>query len=206
VGVFSWIRGGALAAGVLAAAAGGCSSGGGGARGGGAGGGGGGGDGGQEPAIALTVTETRVESMAAQPGPFPEDVWSDVYAVLNAYLDRALVLPLRTGEPPSAIEELFMPAALERATTVDRAALVEDGGGRPGRVTSPRTHALLVLLTDRQGGPVVVNATVDLVLAVEPDGGPRSEVSRTGQLALVRTDGGWRIDSYDVRAARGPGS
>lgn len=189
---------GAMAVVVLAA----CSSGDGGEGGGRAGGGDGGGSDDGEQAIVLAVTETRVESMAVSPGPFPEDVWSNVYDVLNAYLDRALVRPLRSGQPPTALEPLFSAPALERATTVDRAAMLEEGTTLSGTVTSPRTHALLVLLTDRGGGPVVVNATVDLVLFVAPEGGGSVEVTRTGQVALVHDGAGWVIDSYDLRVAR----
>jgi hypothetical protein len=59
-----------------------------------------------------------------------------------------------------------------------------------------------VLLTDRGGGPVVVTATVDLVLFVAPEGGGSVEVTRTGQVALVHDGAGWVIDSYDLRVAR----
>lgn len=186
----------------LAAAA--CSSGGGGRGGGGGGGGGGsGGPDGPDGAVVFNVTEVRVESMAAEPGPFPEDVWAGVYNTMNAYIDRAVVTPLRSGQPPpmEMLAPLFTPAALERATGVDRAALVEEGTTLSGAVRGDRVDTAFVLLTDREGRPVVVNASVDVVLSVDAaDGGVA--LARTGQVVMTFDEQGWRIDSYDIRTAR----
>ncbi|MGH9180122.1 MAG: hypothetical protein ACRDY5_00165, partial [Acidimicrobiales bacterium] len=180
-----------------------CSSGDGGDRaGGGRAGDGGDGDGGEQ-AITFTVTEVRVESMAPQAGPFPEDVWAGAHNLLNAYLDRGLVRPLRTGQPPPAgeLEPLFTPPALARVTGADRATVLEDGAALSGVVTAPRANTALVLLTDRSGGPVVVNATLDLVLSVESGGGTVA-LARNGQVVMIRDEHGWRIDSYDLSSLR----
>ncbi len=181
---------------------GGCSSGNGDEGTAGGGRAGGGGDASAEQAIAMTITELHVESMAAAPGPFPEDVWAQVHGVLDAYLDRGLVRPLRSGEPPRDLEPLFSPAALQRATTVDYVAVLEDGTALAGPVTSPRANAALTLLTDRDGRPVVVNARLDLSLSVESDDLGTVVLDRTGEVVLVDDGQGWRIDSYDLRNRR----
>lgn len=157
---------------------------------------------GNAQAIAMMITEVRVESMAAAPGPFPEDVWAQVHGVLDAYLDRGLVRPLRTGKPPGELGPLFTPAALQRATTADYVAVLEDGTALAGPVTSPRANAALTLLTDRDGRPVLVNARLDLSLTVESDELGTVILDRTGEMVLVDDGQGWRIDSYDLRNLR----
>lgn len=154
-----------------------------------------------EDAIAFEVTETKVVSMAASPNPFPEDVWANAVNVLNAYLDRGLVLPLRTGKAPEALEPLFRPAALARALEADRGALFEDGTPVSGKVTKQRATAVLTLLTARDHANVAVNAIIDVALTVR-SGDDAVTVLRSGELVLARDEGGWRIDSYDLRAQR----
>ncbi|MEO6121269.1 MAG: hypothetical protein ABIW46_07520 [Acidimicrobiales bacterium] len=183
---------------VAMAALGACSSGGNGGRG---GSGRGGGDG-DEQAIFFAVTDVRVESMAAQPGPFPEDVWAGAVNLMNAYLDRGLVRPLRLGTPPSDLEPLFTPAALARVTTADRTAMLDDGTVLSGPVTATRANTSLVLLTDRDNQPVVINAAVDVVLSVKSEQAGTVALARTGQVVLVKDEAGWRIDSYDLRSLR----
>lgn len=202
VGTFSRATRVVVALVTVVALAGACSSG---SGGGGSGGGRArGGDGDPEAAISFTVTAVAVESMAPAPGPFPEDVWTGVHGALNAYLDQGLVRPLRTGRAPSPGELalLFTPAALARATTADSAAVLEDGTALSGSVASPRANTALLLLTDRDGQPVVVNATLDLVLSVESEESGTVALARNGQVVLVRDDTGWRIDSYDLRSLR----
>lgn len=161
-----------------------------------------GGGAGGDPGIYFAVTDARVTSMAAQPGPFPEGVWGAVVDVLNAYLDRGMVRPLRTGDPPGELEPLFTPAAFNRAVDADRISVLEDGTTPiSGRVTADRATAALELLTDRAGKPVLVNAAIDVALTVRSKNDAVA-VSRAGQVVFIRDDVGWRIDSYDLRAAR----
>lgn len=163
-------------------------------------GGGEGGDG--EGPINFTISEVRVSSMAPQPGPFPEDVWASVAQLLNAYLARAMVDPLRSGEPPGGLEPLFTPPALERLNGPDRASMIEDRiSPVSGTVSADRANTILTLLTDRGGSPVLVNASLDIVLTVRSDDNA-VEVARNGEVVLIQDDHGWRIDSYDMKVAR----
>lgn len=153
--------------------------------------------------INFAISEVRVNSMAAQPGPFPEDVWASVVQILNAYLARAMVDPMRSGALPDGLAPLFTLPALERATGPDRAAVLEENATTPvsGRVNAERANAVLTLLTDRGGAPVLVNAAIDIVLTVRSDDAAMS-VARNGEVVLLQDDSGWRIDSYDLRVAR----
>jgi len=163
---------------------------------------GGGEGGGAEGPINFTISEVRVSSMAAQPGPFPEDVWAAVVQLLDAYLARAMVDPLRSGAPPGGLDAVFTPAALERVSGADRASVVEDLiSPVSGTVTADRANTILTLLTDRSGAPVLVNASLDILLTVRSDDGAVA-VARNGEVVLIQDDSGWRIDSYDLKVAR----
>lgn len=157
-------------------------------------------DGGQ--AIAFTVTEVHVQSMAATPPAFPDDVGRAVVATLDTYLDRGIVQPLRTDKPPTGVEELFTPAALARATAgADKAAVLETGGGVPGRLTRDRADTAFTVLTDGGGAPLLVNARLEVSLTFQA-GDDRVRVARSGDMVLVPDGGTWRIDAYDLRTTR----
>ena len=152
-----------------------------------------------------TVLAADVQAMAAQAPPFPDDVKAAVSASLDAYLDQAVVGPLRTGKPAGAgLDGVFTAAALARLTGPgpDRAAMLEEGAPLAGKVRQERANASLTALTGPGGEVVLVTAQLDLAHTVDTKGGAGSvAVVRSGEVVLV-PDGGWRIDAYDLRAAR----
>ncbi|MFP5377167.1 MAG: hypothetical protein ACLGIO_10375 [Acidimicrobiia bacterium] len=194
---------GRLVAGALAVAVAACSGGGDGA--GGAGGEpAGGGGGGERPAFAFTVTGTEVHAMAPQPPAFPDEVAAKVKAGLDAYLAAGVIEPVRTGDSPSGLERSFTAAALGRlsASAPDRAAVLEEGVALTGEVRQERADAALTALTDPGGAVVVVVARVDMAHTVD-SGDAEVAVARSGELVLVDDGGSWKVDAFDVRAARG---
>lgn len=154
------------------------------------------------PGFEVAVVAAEVHAMAPQPPGFPEDVKAGVKATLDAYLGNGVVNPLRNGEAPTGLERLFTDAALGRlsAPGPDRSALLEDGTALSGDVRQERADVRLSLLTAPGGESVLVTAQLDLAHTIESDG-RRVAVVRSGELVLVPFDG-WRIDAFDVRAAR----
>lgn len=156
-------------------------------------------------AFGVTVLAAHVQAMAAQAPPFPDDVKAAVGASLDAYLDKAVVAPLRTGEPAGAgLDGVFTAAALARLASPgpDRAAVLEEGAPLAGKVRQDRANASLTALTGPGGEVVLVTAQLDLAHTVDTEGGAGSvAVVRSGEVVLVPADG-WRIDAYDLRTAR----
>lgn len=155
------------------------------------------------PAFGVTVVSADVQAMAPRPAAFPDDVKAAVDATLDAYLEHALVGPLRSGKPPTAaLATLFTDAALGRlaAPGPDRAAVLEQGAPLAGKVTQDRANAALTALTAPGGDVVLVTARLDVAHTVRTGDGPIAVV-RSGELVLVPF-GGWRIDAYDMRTAR----
>lgn len=196
-----------LAALVAASLAGAC-SGGGGRDGGGDGGATattpGAGSGARAPGeVAVTVVSAEVQAMAPAPPLFPDDVKAAVTASLDAWLNQAVVGPLRTGRAPGAgLEAIFTEPALARlaAPGPDRAALLEEGTPPAGEVRQERADARLTALTAPGGEVAVVTVQLDVAHVVEA-GGTAVAVVRSGEVVLVPS-GGWRIDAYDIRTSR----
>lgn len=194
-----------MVAGALAVAVVAC-SGGGGDGGAGTGGGPAGGEGGGErAAFAFTVTGTEVHAMAPGPPPFPDELAAKVKAGLDAYLAAGVIEPVRTGDPPSGLEQSFTAAALGRlsSSAPDRAAVLEEGVALTGEVRQERADAALTALTDPGGGAVVVVARFDMAHTVD-SGDAEVAVARSGELVLVDDGGSWKVDAFDVRTTRGP--
>ena len=132
----------------------------------------------------------------------PAEVVGAVTWTLDRWLADAVLAPLRTGQPVADLGALFTPAALERASTDDRGAFTDEG--LPAVATRVNARAATVHLSSVAGpdeATAVVVAKVDLQLHVL---GPMldADVVRQGEIVLVPTAEGWRIDGYDLRTTR----
>jgi hypothetical protein len=151
---------------------------------------------GEDGAVSFTLTGLSVAPIHGVPPPFPDAVRDQVMATLNAYLDRGVIQPLKSGSTPSGVSELFTPAAAARLGGPDAPAVAETTGSK-AKVKAQRANVALTALAG-VGGPEVVTAQLDIIL--ELDG---QVLLRGGELVLVPTPVGWRIDGYELSAQRG---
>lgn len=151
--------------------------------------------------ISFTVAALNVE--AGQP-PAPqavEQAKSDVQSSLNGYLEVGVLGPLRTGGPAGDIGPVFTAAARERLGGPDRAALVDEGLPAVEGLRADRAVLEVTVFADQGGQVVMASAGFDLKMHGTVQGTPFS-VDRTGEFLLLPDNGAWRIDGYQVRAAR----
>jgi hypothetical protein len=153
------------------------------------------------PQFTVAISSVDVQSMKPDGAKLPDDVRKAVTTTLDAYVAKGMVDPLNSGQGAVGLDSIFTPLALGRLTpgSSDRAALVDDTRPAPGTVAPEKETAALTALTAQDGTVVVVNAHLDLALIFTIPTG-RIRIVRTGDLVLISTTGGWRIDSYDVVA------
>lgn len=152
------------------------------------------------PTLAWTVGDIGTHGTAA-PG---DDVIAAVKTTLDNYLAQAVVAPLYTGQPVVDLSMVLSPAALERfnADPTARATLADEGmPPATDGITAERANVQLASIAGPDGIPAVIAARLDLLVhAVGP--GLDVDINRYGDLTLVAEEGGWRIDSFKLRAER----
>lgn len=151
---------------------------------------------------ALTWSIGSVDPHGTQPP--ADDVVAAVKTTLDNYLAQAVVGPLFTGQPVVDLSTVLSPAALERfnADPAVRATLVDEGmPPATEAITAERADAQLASVAGPDGAPAVIAARLDLLVhAVGP--GVDVDINRYGDVTLVSEEGGWRIDSFQLRAER----
>lgn len=156
---------------------------------------------GDTAAPTLTFTIDGVEPNGTKPP--GNDVLEAVKAVLDAYLQRAVVQPLYTGEPAGDLADLFTVAARPRlGEPAHRATLVEEGlPPASTSITAGAVKASLSSVAGPDGAIALVGARLDVQLHAV---GPRVDIDivRDGELVLTFEDGTWRIDSFGLRTTR----
>ena len=154
----------------------------------------------EPPVLAWTLGPVDAQG-TAPPG---DDVVAAVKATLDAYLAQAVVAPLFTGQPVVDLSTVLSPAALERfnADPAVRGTLVDEGMPPATlAISAEKADATLTSVAGPDGVPAVVAARLDLkVHAVGP--GMDVDILRAGEITLVSEAGGWRIDSFSLRAQR----
>lgn len=152
-------------------------------------------------APTITFTIEGVEPNGTKPP--GNDVLEPVKAVLDAYLQRAVVEPLHTGSPASDLADLFTVQARPRLTEpAHRATLVEEGlPPASTSITAESVKANLSSVAGPDGSIALVGARLDVKLHAV---GPRIDIDivRDGELVLAFDDGKWRIDSFGLRTTR----
>lgn len=152
------------------------------------------------PTLAWTFGDLDAHGTAA-PG---DDVVAAVKTTLDNYLAQAVVAPLYTGQPVVDLSTVLSPAALERfnADPAARATLVDEGmPPATEKITAERANAQLASVAGPDGIPAVIGARLDLLVhAVGPN--LDVDINRFGDVTLVAEEGGWRIDSFQLRTDR----
>ncbi len=156
------------------------------------------------PPPAFTVSGVEVQSVAEPAPPLPDTVRAEVLATLDEYLLRAMVSPLRSGEPVGDLGSLFTGAAAARLAGPARAAMVDEGLPQASDVRGLVSTVGLGALAGADNDVVVVTATIDVRL--EATGDDPLTIVRTGDLVLVPDGDAWKIDGYDMSTTRDSGA
>lgn len=147
----------------------------------------------------FAIGAVDVQAVNANPE-LPPAARSGVQEVLDRYLDRASITPLRTGEPVGDLAGLFNGRALERLTGPDRAGLVDEGLPQMESVKVETAKADVTALVTSEGA-AFVTAQIHVVVTAGLWGVPLT-IERTGELLLSPEAEGWRISGYNVKVSR----
>jgi hypothetical protein len=151
-----------------------------------------------EPArFSLGEPDIQAVRVAAE---IPEDVRNGIQALLDRYLNDAMLTPLREAETVGDLGAVFSGPALDRAAGPDRVALVDEGLPKVARLEVGDASAQLTALVGPQGVAVVAAQIHVLVRGLVSTGG--LVVERTGELHLARDGDAWKVGSYDVSVTR----
>lgn len=158
-----------------------------------------------EPPAPIVITGAGFDlHTAGTVGPAAFDAaWAGVLDTLNAYLEAAVLKPLRTGGPAGDLRPLFSGPAAERVVPggPDRFAFIDENLAPVSDVRQEAATAKLTALAGTDGIMSVVTADLDLRLVGHIAGAP-VKVARTGELVLMPEGGRWRIDAYDIKVTR----
>lgn len=155
------------------------------------------------PAATFTLTGGIVRAPDPRMTTFPSEVVVGVQSALDAYLDRAVLAPLRSGGPAPDLSGLFAPAARPRleAGSADRAALVDEGLPAARDLRVERAVADVGAVAGPQGRVGAVLASLDLTVTGRI-GSSGLTIRRTGEVSLGPYEGAWKIDYFKVTVTR----
>lgn len=147
----------------------------------------------------VTVADVEVVGMAQPPDLDP--VVADIAETVERYVEAATESPLLLGEPSPLLESLFTDAAKARLGTDDRLALTDEDVPAVLALSVGEVRAGITLLAGGGGRPEV--AVVAVRVEVDGFGGSGGGVTldRSGELVLLSTPDGWRIDGYRLDAS-----
>ena len=132
----------------------------------------------------------------------PPAVKDATVALLQRYLDDAILAPLRSGGPAPDLGPLFTAETAPRIGAGDRAAMVGEGMPRAGGgVQADAANATITPFRVGDQVPLVI-AQIDLRLRARDVEGASVTVAHKGELVLVPESSGWRIGGYDMLATR----
>lgn len=154
--------------------------------------------------VDLQPGELSVETIGF-PTEFPVEVRDQVLSTLGAYVDDAVVNPLRRGAADdAALATVFDLAALARATGTDRALLLdEDLPKAVGEIDITTPPVSMTALADAQSTLVLVAGNIDLSVSAQTRKG-RLEIKRAGSFVFAPDEtGAWKITGWTISTERG---
>jgi len=137
-----------------------------------------------------------------KPATLPDDAANEIMQVVGMYVDRGLVVPVKTGKPPEGVTELFDGGTQAALEGPDKDVLFENGEPQlAGDFKPAASPVIITALSDGNGRFVLATAAFDYSAEV---------VVKTGVLATTRnvaltfsSEGGpWRITGYDLSVTR----
>ncbi len=162
--------------------------------------------------VTLTVGPTAMNTVGFPGGMVSVAISAPVMATLNAYVQSAIVDPLRKGKSNNdSLGKVFDLAALGRLSGADRAVVLDEGLPKAiGKITVTAPPVPLTgLASIGEGGASVVLISADVQLAVQAQSANGVVgVTRNGSFVLApAADGTWKITGWTLSTERrGPGT
>jgi hypothetical protein len=131
-----------------------------------------------------------------------DDAANQIMQAVGTYVDRGLVIPVKTGQPSQGVAELFDAGTQAAIQGPDKDVLFENGEPKLAGDFKPfASPVIITALSDGNGQFVLATAAFDYSAEV---------VVKTGVLATTRnialtfsSEGGpWRITGYDLSVTR----
>ncbi|HEY3097110.1 MAG TPA: hypothetical protein VGK05_09735 [Acidimicrobiia bacterium] len=141
-------------------------------------------------------------SNAGAPATLPDDAANQIMQVVGTYVDKGLVVPAKTGEPPPNLGELFDAGTQAAINGPDKGVLFENGEPkRTGDFKPAASPVVITALSDNGGRFVLATAAFDYSAEIGVKGGAL-QTARSIALTLSPESGTWKITGYDVTVNR----
>ena len=163
----------------------------------------------ESTAVDVKVGNQKVYGInPLQPIEFPADVRDQIVAAVGAYVDNAIVNPLRTAKvDEAALASTFDAAAAARLAGPERTILVDEGLPKAvGAIKVTTPPVVLNALADREAKLAIVTANFDLTASARAEAGT-VKTRRTGSFIFSPDQAGlWKISGWTISVTRtGPG-
>lgn len=136
------------------------------------------------------------------PATLSDDAANQIMQVVGVYVDRGLVEPVKAGQPPVNVAELFDGGSQVAIQGPDKDVLFENGQPkRTGDFTPAAQPVVITALSDGNGEFVLASAGFTYTSEVGVQGGTL-KTTRSIALMLSPEGGQWKITGYDVGVIR----
>ena len=167
------------------------------------------GDGGSGPSASKKSVSGQVNltlgginnANAGAPATLGNDDANQIMAAVGQYVDKGLIVPVKTGKPPTDVAGLFDGGTQAAIQGPDKDVLFENGTPRlTGDFTPSADPVIITALSDANGQFVLATATFNYRADAGVEGGTMN-TARTINLTFA-SDNGWKITGYDVSVTR----
>jgi hypothetical protein len=139
---------------------------------------------------------------AGAPATFGADAANQIMTVVGQYVDRGLVVPVKTGKPAADVSGLFDAGTQVAIQGPDKDVLFESGKpALTGDFKPAAEPVVITALSDGNGQFVLAAAAFAYRADVGVEGGTLT-TSRTIALTFAPENGAWKITGYDVSLSR----
>jgi hypothetical protein len=139
---------------------------------------------------------------AGAPANLPDEAANQIMQVAATYVDRGLVVPAKTGEPPQNVAELFDGGTQVAIQGPDKDVLFENGEPKRTGDFKPAASPVIITALSNGGGQfVLATAAFDYSAEVGVSGGAL-QTARSIALTFSSEGGQWKITGYDVAVTR----
>jgi hypothetical protein len=151
--------------------------------------------------VQLTLAGVQ-NANAGAPATFGDDAANQIMTVVGQYVDRGLVVPVKTGKPAADVSGLFDAGTQVAIQGPDKDVLFESGKpALTGDFKPAADPVIITALSDGNGQFVLATATFAYRADAGVEGGTLT-TARTIALTFTPENGAWKITGYDVALTR----
>jgi hypothetical protein len=156
-------------------------------------------------ALKLEVGTVKVQNTGATTK-LPSPVRRALLGAAQAYVDDAILAPLKSGKVDDGYEKVFGLSLRPAASVSDRAVLTEANTGvARGAVQTTASRVRIDGIGDPTGKIALVATTFTLTLKATTSAGPLT-IHRSTGLTFENQFGSWVVTAYDVGVLRSVGA